>query len=71
MWNTLFWIWIISKNLQKLKNVLQKNVPEWFGHLTREPICFWEEFKKNKLKLMISKKDADRSHFGSNIESLL
>ena len=26
---------------------------------------------KNKLKLMISKKVADRSHFGSNIESLL
>ena len=25
MWNTLFWIWISSKNLQKLKNTLQKN----------------------------------------------
>ena len=25
---------------------------------------------KNKLKLMILKKGADRSHFGSNIESL-
>ena len=25
---------------------------------------------KNKLKLMISKKIADQSHFGSNIESL-
>ena len=26
---------------------------------------------KNQLKLMVSKKVADRSHFGSNIESLL
>ena len=25
MWNTLFWRWISSKNLQKGKNVLQKN----------------------------------------------
>ena len=33
-------------------------------------IGLWEEFMKNKLKLMISKKVADRSHFGSNIESL-
>ena len=32
--------------------------------------CFWEEFMKNQLKRMISKKVADQSHFGSNIESL-
>ena len=45
----------------------QKEFPEWFGHKTREPIRFWEDIMKNQLKLMVSKKGGDRSHFGSNI----
>ena len=38
-----------------MKNVLQEKFPEWFGRLTREPICFWEDIMKNQLKLMIYK----------------
>ena len=37
----------------------------------QEKVKFMEEFMKNQLKLMVSKKVAERSHFGSNIEILL
>ena len=43
------------------------NNPEWFGHQTREHIPFCKDLMKKQLKLMVAKKVADRSHFGSNI----
>ena len=60
---------LVPKNCKNWK-MSSKNCTVWFSHWTRESIRFWEEFMKNQLKLMVSKKVADQSHFGSNIESL-
>ena len=54
----------------KIINVLQKNsLVVW--SLNKRTFSFsGKTLKKNKIKLMVSKKVADQSHFGSNIESL-